>query len=147
MDQAYVSTLSALAGTLIGGVTSFATSWLTQTAQAREARLAAERSKRETLYGQFIDDLAVLFSHALSSDKVDYAKLVASFALKNRIVLLSSPPVVASAEAALKFVVDLYMGPALPPPEVRRMMEDRASDPIGAFAQVCRQELQTLRVP
>jgi hypothetical protein len=47
MNLAYLSTISALAGTIIGGVTTFATSWLTHTAQLKSARLAAERARRE----------------------------------------------------------------------------------------------------
>ena len=43
MNLAYLSTVSALAGTIIGGVTTFATSWLTHSAQVKSARLAAER--------------------------------------------------------------------------------------------------------
>ena len=146
MDQAWLSAVSALAGTVIGGVTSFATTWLTQTTQLRAARLAVERGKREDLYGRFIDDLAVLFAQALGEERVDYAKLVNAFALKGRIVLLASPPVVDSAERAVKFLVDLYMGPPRTPAEVRQMMEDRTSDPIGEFASICRAELQALQV-
>src|SRR3954452_18805463 len=39
MEAAYISTFAALAGTAIGGLTSFATSWMTQHAQARAQRL------------------------------------------------------------------------------------------------------------
>ena len=37
METAYISALAALAGSAIGGLTSFATSWTTQQAQARSA--------------------------------------------------------------------------------------------------------------
>jgi hypothetical protein len=146
MDQAYISTISALAGTVIGGFTLFLTSWVTQTAQVRAARLAAERTKREDMYGRYIDEIAVLYSHALSSDQVDYTKLVNAFALKGRIVLLATPPVVDSANRAATFLVDLYMGPPRGPAEVRQMMEDHGADAISAFAKVCRIELENLRV-
>jgi len=146
MDQAYSSTLSALAGTVIGGVTSFATSWVTQSAQAKAARIAAERAKREELYGRFIDEIAVLYGQALASDQVEYAKLVPLFALKGRIILLASPQVTAAAESALKFAVDLYLAPARTAPEMRQMMEDRSADIIGAFSAECRRELETLRL-
>src|SRR5438552_2239068 len=42
----YISAFAALAGTAIGGLTSFATSWATQQAQTRAQRLAAERDGR-----------------------------------------------------------------------------------------------------
>ena len=46
MDPAYISAFAALAGTAIGGLTSFATSWMTQHAQTRAQQLAAEREAR-----------------------------------------------------------------------------------------------------
>jgi hypothetical protein len=58
MDTAYISALAALAGTAIGGLTSFATSWTTQQAQARAQRLAAEREARAQLFGRFLDEAA-----------------------------------------------------------------------------------------
>lgn len=49
MEAAYISAFAALAGTAIGGLTSFATSWMTQ--QARAQRLASERDRCEALSG------------------------------------------------------------------------------------------------
>jgi hypothetical protein len=46
MDTAYISALAALAGTAIGSLASFATSWVTQQAQTRTQRKAAERDAR-----------------------------------------------------------------------------------------------------
>ena len=65
MDAAYISALAALAGTAIGGLTSFVTSWMTQHAQAKAQRLAAEREKREILFGRFLEESARL--HVASS--------------------------------------------------------------------------------
>ena len=145
MDPALISTFSALAGTVVGGVTSFATTWMTTTAQNRAARLSAERAKREELYGSFMDELATLYAGALSSSSVDYAKLTGAFALRGRITLLASDAVVAAADRALKFVVDLAMGPPREASEVRRMMDDRNADTITEFARASREELQSLR--
>jgi hypothetical protein len=144
MNQAYFSTLAALAGTIIGGLTSFATAWLTQSIQARNARLAAEVAKRRDLYGSFMDELALLYSHALQGEALDYAKLVNVFALKGRILLQSSVPVTASADQAVKYLVDLYMGPKLSAEDMRKMMDQQSSDMIGAFGRLCREELQQI---
>jgi hypothetical protein len=54
MDVAYISALSALAGSVIGGFTSSGTTWLTQRAQMRAGQLAREMSRREDLYRDFI---------------------------------------------------------------------------------------------
>jgi len=145
MDSALLSTFSALAGTVVGGFTSFATTWVTTTSQQRAARLAAERAKREELYGRFMDELATLYAGALSSTTVDYQKLTGAFALRGRITLMGSDPVVAAADRALKFVVDLAIGPPRDAAEVRRMMDDRSADTITDFAQAGRRELQNLQ--
>jgi hypothetical protein len=145
MDQAYLSAVSALAGTVIGGVTSFATTWLTTSAQAREARLAAERGKREDAYGRFMEVLAALYAHALDSEGVNYPRLAEAYALRGRIVLMCSQPVATAADAALKFIVDLALGPRRSEAEMRQMMDDHRMDAIGAFAEACRVELTALR--
>jgi hypothetical protein len=144
MNPADLSAISALLGALIGGLTSFLTSWVTLRLQARQARLAAERTKREDLYGAYMTELAILFGEALTSTSVDFAKLTKAFSLKGRITLVASPAVLASADAALKFVMDLFLGPPRTAENVREMMDDRSVDPIGDFARVCREEMRTL---
>jgi hypothetical protein len=49
MDVAYVSGLSALAGSVIGGLTSGVTTWLNQRSLARAGQLAHELSRRQEL--------------------------------------------------------------------------------------------------
>jgi hypothetical protein len=61
LNPAYISALSALAGALIGGLTSFATSWLTQRAQIINARREGEKAKLEALYSDFIAEAAALW--------------------------------------------------------------------------------------
>jgi hypothetical protein len=146
MDQAYVSTLAALAGTVIGGLTSFATSWVMQTVQTRNARVAADITRREHLYGSFMDELALLYSHALRGDEVEYSKMVTVFALKGRIALISTQPVIDCANREVKFLVDLYIGPKRTPLEVRAMMDESSADVLGEFARTCREEFRVLRL-
>lgn len=114
---------------------------LTTTSQARAARLAAERYAREDLYGRYMDEIAALFAAAIKSEAADYDKTTGAFALKGRITLLSSRPVVEAADKALKFVVDLSMRPRLSDAEVRIMMDDTKANVIDEFAQACRAEL------
>jgi hypothetical protein len=117
----------------------------TQASQARAQRLAAERARREELYGRFLDAIARLYAHAVAEEKVDYAKLVEIFALKGRISLRASEPVKTSADRSIKFLVDLYMAPDRSVGDVRAMMDDSAADPLTQFAERCREELERLR--
>ncbi len=54
MDIAYISALSALAGSVVGGLTSGLTTWQSQRAQLRAGQLAHDKSQREDLYRDFI---------------------------------------------------------------------------------------------
>jgi hypothetical protein len=144
MDATTLSTLSGLAGAIIGGATSLATTWLTMTSQTRAARLAAERSARQDLYGRYMDEIAALYAAAIKSEAADYDRTTGAFALKGRITFLSSRPVADAADKALRFVVDLSMRPKLSDAEVRSMMEDAKANVIDEFARACRTELSAL---
>jgi hypothetical protein len=145
MDGALLSTVSALAGTAIGALSSLGSTYMTTQAQARAARLAAERAKREDIYGRYMDELARLYASALNSVGVDYERLTAAYALNGRIALYASDPVTGAADAALRFIVDLALGPARSPEEMRAMMDHSEANVIGAFARSCREELQAIR--
>ena len=143
MDAAYISTLSALAGTVVGGLSTFATSWMTQTFQARNARLSAERMRRDELYSKFLEELARVYAHAVSDDAVDFTQLTAVYALRGRILLQSSEAVANLADAALENVQQVYMAPNATPDEVFRRFQE--NDPMKPFAAACRAELSALR--
>jgi hypothetical protein len=145
MDQAFISTLSALAGTVVGGLTSFATSWVTQATQSKATRLATELSRRCELYGRFLEETARLYSHAVSEEKINYTVLVDIYALRGRILLMSSDDVTKCADDVIKALIDIYIAPNQTDSEVRRKLEDIGHDPMVAFARVCRKELGALR--
>ena len=71
-------------------------------------------------------------------------KTANAFALKARTGLMASAPVFDEAEKALKFVVDLAMGPKRREAEVRAMMDASEANVIDAFARACRAELRAL---
>jgi hypothetical protein len=66
MDNAYVSAISALAGSAIGALATFATTWLAQHAQTNAQRLAQAMARQEHLYGRFIDEAAKSITDALT---------------------------------------------------------------------------------
>ena len=143
MEAAYISALAALAGTAIGGLTSFATSWTTQQAQARTQRLAAERDARAALFGRFLDEAAKLYSDALQNRRDDITGLIGIYALTNRIRLVSSPQVAEAADTAVRMIVEAYLAPNMTMEEMRANWIDRHIDPLRDFSAACRQELRT----
>lgn len=142
MDTAYISALAALAGTAIGGLTSFATSWMTQQAQSRTQRLAAEKDKREALFGRFLEEAAKLYTDALQNKRDDAASLVVIYGLTNRIRLTSSTRVVECADEVARIIIDAYLAPNMSLEEVRSTWVDRHVDPLRDFSEACREELQ-----
>ena len=56
MNPAYISALAALAGSVIGGLTTFAAAWVTQRQQANVQWLLQEKTRRQELYQQFIEE-------------------------------------------------------------------------------------------
>jgi hypothetical protein len=142
MDTAYISAFAALAGTAIGGLASFATSWTTQHAQTRAQRIAGERETRAALFGRFLDEAAKLYSDALQSRRDDITGLIGIYALTNRIRLVSSPQVVEAADTVCRIIVDAYLAPNITIEEMRDNWIGKHVDPLRDFSEACRQELQ-----
>jgi hypothetical protein len=143
MEAAYISAFAALAGTAIGGLASFATSWVTQQAQSKAQRIAAERDSRAALFGRFLDEAARLYADALQNRRDDTSALIGIYALTNRIRFTSSPPVVEAADTVTRIIVDAYLAPNMTMAEMRANWIDRHIDPLRDFAEACRKELQT----
>jgi hypothetical protein len=141
MDAAYISALAALAGTAIGGLTSFVTSWMTQHSQAKAQRLATEREKREILFGRFLEEAAKLYVDAMQSTG-DPAAMIQIYALANRIRMISSPRVVESADTLTRIIMETYLGANLTMEEVRAKWIEGNVDPLRDFGEACREELR-----
>ena len=143
MDAAYISAFAALAGTAIGGLTSFATSWTTQQAQTRAQRLAAEKDSRAALFGKFLDEAAKLYADALQNRRDEISGLINIYALTNRIRLMSTERVVESADTVCRNIVDACLAPNMTLEEMRTSWIDKHIDPLRDFSEACRRELQT----
>jgi hypothetical protein len=108
MNSAYISAIAALAGSGIGAVASFATTWLTQDAQERTRRVAQRVTRREHLYGEFIEEASRLFTDALTHELDDPSKFVRLYAMVGRLRLLAPANVIASAEQVMQHIVETY---------------------------------------
>ena len=143
MEAAYISAFAALAGSAIGGLTSFATSWTMQRTQVRAQRIAAEREARAALFGRFLEEAARLYTEALQNRRDDITGLIGIYALTSQIRFLSSPQVVEAADTLVQIIVDAYLAPNITMEEMRANWIDRHVDPLRDFSEACRQELQT----
>lgn len=145
MDTAYISALSALAGSIIGGVMSLATSWLNQNTQSRSQTLTQEIAKREALYGKFIDEASRLMADAMGHEREAADDIVVLHALVNRMRLTSSSAVIKQAQAAVLQVIDAYLAPNRSLRDLRQTIaEDKEADVLRGFSEACRAELRAL---
>jgi hypothetical protein len=127
MTPDYVPAVAALAGSAIGGLTSFASAWLNQARQDRATRLSQDKARRQKLYRQFIDEASKLYADALVHDQVEISALVSVYALVGRMRVLSSPAVIETRKRSFA--------------EVHKLMSSHAMDPLRAFSEHCREDL------
>jgi len=144
MDPSLISASSALAGAAIGGLLSLVASWLVNQRQVRAQWLAHDRSRREDLYNEFIEEAAKCYVDALLHDEADLASLVVLYAKISRMRVLSSRQVVESAEQLIEQVIDSYSKPAKTLTEISAI-KDGSLDIIGNFSERCRTEFDFLR--
>jgi hypothetical protein len=133
MNPAYISALAALAGSVIGGLTSLATSWLAQRTQVRARELTRNRRGREELYRTFIDEASHLYIDALVHDESrafeQAAALVKIYSVVSQMRILASQQVIEAAENIMRKIVDTYAAPNKTFPELREMLHHDAVDP------------------
>jgi hypothetical protein len=108
MDTAYISALAALSGSAIGAMASFATTWLTQHAQDRAQQRQRELGRRERLFGEFIDESAKLYAHALTHPLSDPSQLVVLYGTIAKMRLFASAETIGAADAVLDLILDIY---------------------------------------
>ena len=143
MDIAYLSALSALSGSVVGGLTSGLATWLSQRAQVRAGQLAHEMSRRDDLYKDFIVAASKVYGDAVLSNEPQVQELVALSALISRMRVLSSSRTVASAEKILEATISAYFAPNKTIRELHEVMKSGAGiDPLKDFSEAAREELR-----
>jgi dGTP triphosphohydrolase len=145
MNTAYFSAFAALAGSVIGGLTTFAAAWVTQRQQANVQWLLQEKTRRQELYQQFIEEASKVYVDALMHDQAAIPPLVSLYASVNkmRVVsrVVSTPEVTERADKLVRMIVEAYFSPNKTLPELRAMMKSGALDFLRDFSEACREEL------
>ena len=141
MDVAYVSGLSALAGSVIGGLTSGVTTWLNQRSLPRAGQLAHELSRRQELYKDFIVAASKAYAEALVVNEPKIQELIALYAMISRMRAMSSSNIVACAEGILLKTTDAYFEQNRTVAELRELIKSWAGvDALTGFAEAARDE-------
>jgi hypothetical protein len=145
IDTAYLSAVSALAGSAIGALASLATSWLTQHSQTRVTRRLQDQARREALYGEFIREASKLFADAFEHDLDDPAKLVQLYATVSTIRLFGQKQTLEEAEKVISLIGATYFAPNKDLRVFADITRAGELDPLFAFSKACREELKLAR--
>jgi hypothetical protein len=142
MDVAYISAISALAGSVIGGLTSGYTTWLTQRSQARAGMVAHDLARREDLVRDFIIAASKTYSDAIVNSEPKMPEIVDLYAMVSRMRVLGMPRSVACAENVMRSIVETYFAPNRTVADLRELVKDTERvDPLKDFAEAAREEL------
>jgi uncharacterized protein Yka (UPF0111/DUF47 family) len=144
MEPATISALAALAGATVGGVTSFAATWLTQRTQAKVQELTHSLTVREQLYKAFIKEASKLYADALVNEISDISNLVELYAMISEMRVISARNTVESADKVARLIVKTYRAPRKTLPELEDMVNRGAIDVLQTFSEAARQEFHRL---
>jgi|SRR5579862_4068753 len=142
MDAPYFSAFAALAGSLVGGVTSMATSWVAQRAQLKGQQRRHDITRREELYRAFIEEAAKLYADAFAHNEADVSKLVRLYALISSMRVVSSTQIVDSADYVVRTIIETYLGPNKSMRDALEILNNDALNPLRRFSEACREELR-----
>jgi hypothetical protein len=145
MDTNLIPAMAGVLGSLAGGSATVATAWITQKTLTRRELNVRDMRQREKLYAEFIAECAKLLIDAFTHTLENPEKLLAVYALTNRIRLTASQPVLAEAEHLLSRIAEQYFSQNLTVQEMRQLARSADADPLKAFGEACRAELKSIR--
>jgi hypothetical protein len=141
MNPAVLSALSALGGSVIGALGGVVTTWLTMFAQERSRRLERAASRRESLYGEFIDEASRVFGDALTHNLEDASRLVKLYAILSKLRLFAPSAVLIMADKVVDQVLETYQNPELDLGTLVRTQDLHNLDVLRTFSDACRRDL------
>lgn len=144
MDPALIAALAAVAGSTVGGLASFATTYITQRHQIRRERLMRELERREALYGEFIVQAAELFVDSLDKSLEEPEKIVAVAASMGRIRLVSDDEVASASVNVLNAILASYRRPPIARNGILDETNISFKEPLDRFSHACRAEREAM---
>ena len=145
MNAASLSAIAALAGSAVGGLTSFLATWFGQGEQIKAQLMLNDKTRRQELYRDFVNEGSGLYVDALTSEKPDLGKLVYLYALISRMRILSSPDVSEEAKCVARVIFNAYTEPNKNLADIGAMVNEDVFDPMRHFSELCRAEMEKLR--
>jgi hypothetical protein len=143
MDTAILSASAGLVGSLIGGVSTFTASWVTQRKLLGSQRRIHHASQRQQLYSEFIVEATKRLAEAWNHEAEGPEVVSNLYSAVQRMRLISSSRVVDCAEQVMRGIIAAYAEPNKSFEELRRRVQQRSEeqDHLREFTEACRQEL------
>jgi hypothetical protein len=141
MNSAYLSVFAALSGSLIGALGGIVTTWITLNGQERARRFTETMSRKQNLYGEYIDEASKLLGDGLTHKlgPEDLPKLVRLYALTSKLRLFAPADVTSMADDVMQRIIETYQNPV---EDVQTLAgEPRDLDILQQFSEACRRDL------
>ena len=144
--------VAAILGTLVGGLASMTSTWVSERTRHKRDLLQREITKRESTYSDFIDHASKLYvtsaTHNINDNDANFESelegAVSLYGIASRIRLFASDRVINEAEAVLEVILSQFGAENISVEELReRKLNDR--DPLKTFSVSCRRELRDLQ--
>jgi len=119
------------------------TTWITLNGQERARRFAETMSRRQNLYGEFIDEASKLLGEGLTHKlgQEDAPKLVRLYALVSKLRLFAPADVTSLADDVMRRIIETYESPV---EDIHALVSEqrvRALDILREFSEACREDL------
>ena len=143
MDAAILSASAGLIGSLIGGVSTFAASWITQHKLLGTQTRMHHAERRQKLYSEFIIEATRCWAWSHQAEGPEVISNL--YSAVERMRLVSSSRVVNCAEEVLRGVIAAYAEPNRTFDELRQRLKQRSEehDQLREFTEACRRELSS----
>jgi hypothetical protein len=143
-ESAAITALAAVAGSIVGGLASFLTTYFTQRHQAHRDLMLREAAHREELYSQFIKEAANVYVDSLDKTLQSPASLLGVYSLVGRIRLVSNDTVLAAAEKVVDVIIDSYNLRPTTFDDIYKSGHKSQFDPLKEFTEACREERKAM---
>ena len=98
-------------------------------------------SRRESLYGEFIDEATRVFSDALTHKLDDASKLAKLYGLLSKLRLFAPAGALRDAETTVHRILQTYAMPELDSQVLIRAQHGGDLDVLKTFSEACRKDL------
>ena len=142
MDSNLITALAGVLGSVTGASAAIATTWISQRSQTRRERAKWETRRRETLYGDFINEASSLIADAFDHTLDNPETLVKLYAILGRIRLVSSEAVLVAAEEVSDRIVKWYAEPNRKIDQLFTALHSGELEVFKRFSDACRVELR-----